>query len=59
MLLLNTELPYPPSVNHYWKTGRIFKMAAQSSLVLSRQRPINLSAMLKRLSELLQHQVTD
>jgi len=25
MLLLNTELPYPPSVNHYWKTGRIFK----------------------------------
>jgi len=25
MILLNKDLPYPPSVNHYWKTGRIFK----------------------------------
>ena len=59
MILLNKDLPYPPSVNHYWKKGRIFKMGGQSLHVLSRQRPINLSAMLKRLSELLQHQVTD
>lgn len=22
MILLDCDLPYPPSVNHYWKTGR-------------------------------------
>ena len=59
MILLNKDLFTLKRQTTTGKQAGYLKMGGQSLHILSRQRPINLSAMLKRLSELLQHQVTD